>query len=328
MLKTLTKNLLRSSAVLALAGGAIAVGAAVEPASACGVGGDDCGGGPTSSGGTVTITVSGSFVGGGSSGTSGTTTVSLPTPCYYVQGFTGKEYAEWVESGRAASEWYHTGGEGPFEPRPGYKKYADDDEGHWYGSACSSETFDDLDEFFEFAERWFETHEAVYVPAGGSPPIPPVPPEILLQAATESITVPEPQFEWNPQERQGNGSVVNLDTWFWQDQDLPTTGSVTASAGPWSATVDLTLSNVEYYSDQAGSVVCEDGGTEWSPTAQSDCTLTFARPTPGETVEASARWDGTWSYNGTPQGEIDPLTAEWSVTFPIYEIGSTVTEVD
>ena len=112
-----------------------------------------------------------------------------------------------------------------------------------------------------------------------SPPIPPIPGEVLLAAAMEAITVPDPEFVWNPQERSGDGSVVNLDTWFWLENDLPTEGSVTAQAGPWSATVELSLSNVEYYSADAGSVVCADGGTEWTPTAgQSDCTLTFDPP--------------------------------------------------
>jgi hypothetical protein len=322
------KTVLRSVAVLAMTGGAIAFGAALEPASACGVGGDDCDG-PVTSGNTVSITVTGSFVGAGTPGSSGTTTVSLPTPCYYVQGFTGAEYAEWVDSGHAAAQWYHTGQDGPFEPYPGYKSHKDDHEGHWYGSACSSETFEDLDDFFAFADQWFATHKSVYVPAGGSPPIPPIPGPILLQAAMQAITVPDPEFVWNPQELQGNGSVVNLDTWFWLDKALPTEGSVTASAGPWSATVELGLTNVEYYSDDAGSVVCDDGGTEWTPTtAESDCTLAFSRPSDATTVEASARWDGTWSYNGVPQGAIDPLTSDWEFSFPVYEIGSTVTNVD
>ena len=110
--------------------------------------------GPTTSGNMVTISVSGTFVGVGSDGyPGGSTTVSVPTPCYYTQGFSGKEYAEWVDSGRAASVWYHTGGEGPFEPHPGYQRYKDDAEGHWYGSACSSETFEDLDDFFDLRRR-------------------------------------------------------------------------------------------------------------------------------------------------------------------------------
>ncbi|WP_322938049.1 hypothetical protein [Nocardioides bizhenqiangii] len=322
------KSVLRSTAVLAMAGSAIALGAAVEPASACGVGTDNCGD-TSSSGGTVTITVSGSFVGAGSAGSSGTTTVSLPTPCWYDAGYTGKEYAEWVDSGEAARLWHRTGGIGNYEPHPGYQRYKDDTEGHWYGATCSSATFEDIDDFFEFAEEWFRTHDSVYVEAGGSPPIPPVPGEVLLAAAMEAITVPDPEFVWNPQERSDNGSVVNWPTWFWLDGALPTEGSVTASAGPWSATVELSLTNVEYFSEGAGSVVCEDGGTEWTRSAgESDCTLTFPSPSDAATVEASARWDGSWSYNGAPQGAIDPLTSDWEISFPVYEIGSTVTEFE
>jgi len=37
---------------------------------------------------------------------------------------------------------------------------------------------------------------------------------------------------------------------------------------------------------------------------------------------------GDGSCNGAPQGAIDPLTSEWEFSFPVYEIGSTVTDVD
>jgi hypothetical protein len=323
----------RCLGVLAIAIGAVALGALINAANACEGGrcpDDDPA--PVTSGQTVTVQVTGTFVGGGSegsSGSSGSTTVQVAPPCIYFQGMTGKEYYEY---------WHPNGQE---EPRPGmgmgnhevekpydgYKEHKDDTEGNWYFRMCSSANFDgDIAAFFDYAQEWFDSHGPVFVPPGGSPPIPPIPPEILLQAAEESMTVPDPVFDWNPRRAADQGTLVNLPTWFWLDPDTPTSGSVTASAGPSSVTVDLALTNVEYHADTAGSVVCDDGGTPWSPGASSDCTLTFGRAGADE-VSASTRWDGTWSYNGAPQGALDPIGASWSTDLVVSEVQSVVTGV-
>ncbi len=309
------------------------VGGFFSPAAACDVNGNNCGGdGPDVSGRTIAVTVTHSYGSGGSSGSAGTstgsTTVQVPVPCWYVQGKTGKEYYHWVESGQASIDWYHHGGgDGPFEPYPGYKQHKNDSEGHWYGSACSSETFENIDDFFEYSQQWFAEHPSVYVPGGGQPPIPPIPPEVLLEAATDALTIPEPEFVWSPQLVDGQGTLVNLDTWFWLD-DYPTEGTVTASAGPSTVTVDLTLDDVQYSSAEAGSVTCADGGSPWQEGASSDCRLVFPRASDATTVAANAAWSGTWSYNGVPQGAIDPVSADWETSFPVREAGAVVTDVD
>ena len=138
--------------------------------------------------------------------------------------------------------------------------------------------------------------------------------------------IPEPEFAWNPELRATQGTFVNIPTWFWLADDIPVEGSVTATAGPWSATIELGLSNAEYHSEQTGTVV---GGRRHRVGAtESDCARSLPRPADAETVQANARWDGIWSFDAEPQGTIDPLTADWEVSLPVTEIGSTVTEVD
>lgn len=132
---------------------------------------------------------------------------------------------------------------------------------------------------------------------------------MLRDAALEVMTLPEPTFDYNP-EAGGASSLVNLDTWFWLDDDTDT-GSVTASAGPSSVTVTAARKPVEFASSSAGSVGCADGGTPYSAGASSTCTLVFPQATgPGGTpVTSTASWDLSSSYTGTAQGDLDPITA-------------------
>ncbi|NUR06767.1 MAG: hypothetical protein HOQ22_07270 [Nocardioidaceae bacterium] len=314
----------RIGSVAAIALGATMLGGALDAASADCTAATGCGGGvstPSTSGHTITVQVSGSFVSGGSSGSGGTTSVAVPSPCWYEQGYSGKEYAEWVDSGEAAAIWHHTGGDadGSFEAHPDYQKHANDDDGHWYGGSCSSETFgDDLDSFFAYSDKWFADHETVWVPAGGQPPTPPVPPTILRDAALKAMTLPEPTFDWNPK-AQGAASLVNLDTWFWL-RDNVDNGSVTASAGGNSVTVGANRESVTFSAPDAGAVDCADGGTAWSDGATSDCVLYFRRASAGAPVTAQSHWGVSWTANGRPMGALDPIDATDTANVRVIEV--------
>jgi hypothetical protein len=324
---SLTSRVLTTAAASA---GLLLSGALVSPAAAdCSLTGS-CGEQqtPQTDGRTITVSVTGTFVGGGSDGSagSGSTSVQVPTPCWYSQGKTGKEFADWYED-PANQQMFH--GVGGVDPYPNYEKYRNDTKGHWYGSSCSSETFgDDLDAFFDYSDEWFAEHESVYVPDGQQPPVPPVPPEVLLQAAQEAMTLPEPTFDWNPKIAGGGASLVNLDTWFWVDGANPQTGTVTASAGGNSVTVDAALDGVEFASPTAGAVTCADGGTPWSPgTAGSDCALTFTRADAATPVTATSVWTLTWSANGVPQGQLEAMSASAQGDVPVQESQALVREV-
>ncbi|MFI6828087.1 hypothetical protein ACIBG5_13365 [Kribbella sp. NPDC050241] len=278
---------------------------------------------PTTSGGTIVITVSGTGVRGGSDGHSASRTVSVPAPCYMEPGMTGKEYYEWVSSGKANADWHHTGGEldGPFTPYPGYEQYKDDDKGHWYGGVCSSETFgDDLDSFFKFTDEWFANHKSVYVPAGQNPPTPPVPPQLLRDVASRELTIPEPAIDWNPK-RTGDGStLVNLDTWVWvkdRVDDLYVDATANSVTGTQTAHVDAKLSTLTVSAPGAGSTTCNGMGTPYAAGAANPCTIQFTKASPlgGTTpVTATTTWGATWSYNGTDMGAIPQQPAPQSYT--------------
>ena len=331
---TLTRRsstIARFAAASAVAAGLTLGGAVLQPAAAgggCGInlgcGGSSTPSTPTTSGHTVTVTVSGSFVGGGSDGSpgGGTTSVSVPSPCWYDQGFSGAEYADYVDSGQqAASEHHHGDVQEP--TYPGYEKHKKDQDGHWYGGACSSETFgDDLDGFFKYADKWFAGHKTIWVPGGQQPPTPPVPPEILLMAAQKALTLPEPTFDYNPKEN-GAASLVNLDTWFWLDKDIDT-GDVTASAGGNSVTVTATRESVSFTAPTAGSVSCADGGTEWSNGASSNCVLYFRQASAGTPVTSTARWGLSWTANGAPRGNLPGITASQTDDVKVIEVQSVV----
>jgi hypothetical protein len=268
---------------------------------------------------TVTITVVGTGVKGGSAGKPAQSTAVVFAPCSMNEGYTGKEYYEWVTSGAASRDWYHQGGSayGPFEPRPGYEQYKDDDKGHWYGGSCSSEGFEDMKEFFAYSDKWFAEHESVYVPAGVDPPVPPIPPEVLRDAASKAMTLPEPKLDWNPKRNGDAATLVNLDTWVWLT-DRNTDLYVEASAGGVTARVDAKLDSMTVSAPNAGSTECKDGGVPYAPGASGECSITFTRssPTGGTSpVTATTQWSATWSINGADQGPIpDPLAPATDTT--------------
>ncbi len=317
----------RTFGTLGAAVGLALGGAMFSPAAACSVTGSCTGPEtPRTDGRTITVTVSGSFVGGGRDGSAGSTSVHVPTPCWYSQGKTGKEFADWYDD-PANQHVFH--GVGGVDPHPGYEKHRNDTDGHWYSSQCSSETFgDDLDAFFDYTEQWFARNPSVYVPNGQQPPVPPVPPEVLLQAAQDAMTLPEPTFDWNPKIAGGGASLVNLDTWFWVDGSHPSSGTVSASAGGNTVQVTADLDGVEFAAPTAGAVTCPDGGSPWSPsTATSDCTLTFTRADSATPVSATSVWSLGWSFNGAPQGQLEAMSASAQGQVPVRESQALVRSV-
>lgn len=269
---------------------------------------------PTTSGGgnTITVTVVGTGVKGGSAGHAGSRSVSVPAPCSMSPGFTGKEYYDWVQSGKAAKDWYNLGGgmDGQFEPQPGYEKYKDDDKGHWYGGSCSSETFTDMDEFFAYADKWFAAHKSVYVPAGTRPPAPPIPPQLLRDVATKAMTLPLPQINWNPKRTEDQATLVNLDTWVWLTDRNPNRyveASADSDTGRVTARVDANLQGMTVRADGVPEKTCQNGGVPWSDGATGECSIRFPRSSPGggtTAVTTQTSWLATWSFNGADKGPI------------------------
>ncbi|MGA9746833.1 MAG: hypothetical protein WBQ50_05200 [Nocardioides sp.] len=322
----------RLAAALTIAAGLVGAGAAVSPAAACEGGGIACAPPetPSADGNTVTVTVYGTMVSGGSPGSSGTRTTSVvvPTPCIWFRGWTGKEYAEGIDDGTINGGGSRDAENGTWEPAPGYQQHQDDVEGHWYYPGCRmlDGIFDSYAEFSRYTQDFFDDNPQVFIPGGGTPPVPDVPPEVLLLAAQEAMEMPEPVFDYNPRRTGDAATLVNLDTWFWLEDDTEE-GEVTATAGANSVTVDAALQDVTFVGDNAGAVTCTDPGVEWTPGADSSCLLQFIRAG-SNGVTASSTWGLTWSYNGTPQGTLDALGATWTTDINTVESQALVTQVD
>ncbi|RIQ15670.1 hypothetical protein [Jiangella rhizosphaerae] len=304
--------------------------AAADPAPRCGIGScddEDGGSTPGAEDGAISITVWGS---GTTSGDEGyeipAETVTVLPPCRYIQSMTGKEYYEWIQK-------YGNGRDpdgNPIPPYPNYELYKDDTEGHWWGGMCSSADYDgDIEGFVEYANEWFDEHPGVYVRPGEPVPVPPIPPEILVQVAYDELELPDPQIAWNPR-RDGDGAtVVNLPTWLWLD-DGPVELEVHAAAGDNEARVDATLSGMNFSASNAAPVACDGHGVAWTSGATSDCALTFTRSSahlPGgvANVLAESRWSIEWFANGEPQGPLDPQTTSATFDLPVAEVQTIVT---
>jgi hypothetical protein len=266
---------------------------------------------PTTEGNTITITVSGTGVSGGSAGHAATRTVSVPSPCWYRPGKTGKDYYEWVTSGEAERLHRQTGEDGDFEPFPGYERYKDDDQGHWYGGGCSSDRFNgDLDAFFAYVHEWIAAHGTIYVPAGQTPPVPPIPPEVLRDAASDAMTLLKPGIDWNPQRKGDASTLVNVDTWVWltdRRTSLYVEATANTLAGPMSARVDAGLQSMTVSAPGTDPVQCAGAGVPYSQGATGECSIRFNRASPrgGKTpVTTSTTWSATWSFNGVDRGPI------------------------
>lgn len=322
--------LLTAAALTAMA----APSAAAEPEPRCGVscgGGDGGGSDAGASDGAVTIVVWGSGTTSGDEGYEipAESVIVLPPCRYFNTTWSGKDYYEMVLSG----EW--TGGRGPdgesVPPYPNYEAYKDDTEGRWWSGMCSSADYDGpIEDFFDFSNDWFENEfEPLYVEPGEPVPVPPIPPEVLVQVAYDEMTLPDPQIGWNPR-RDGDGATfVNVPTWMWLE-DGPVTLEVHAEAGANEARVEATMSSMNFSAADAAPVTCDGHGVEWTTGAASDCALTFTRSSahlPGRvsSVLAESRWTIEWFANGEPRGPLDPQTTSATFTLPVAEVQTIVT---
>jgi hypothetical protein len=273
------------------------------------------------SGQQVRIQVSGNVAKVGSPGAPGSRrparnlTVSVPLPCWMAQELTGKAYYEYVRSGQMARDNLRFGDNNT--PVPGFEKFKDDDLGHWHTASCAFANWPDQNDipgFLKFVDQFLVTHPEVYVPANQTPPTGQVPSQLLRGVAINSLTLPDPLLDWNPQRAGNQGTLVNLDTWFWLDSSPPTL-TVTATAGGNQASVTLTFAGMDITAPHEVPLHCASPGTPYTPAArETNCALAFsgassalgAQTTP---VTVQTTWTGTWAVNGVDQGPISPQPA-------------------
>lgn len=309
-----------------LAGASVPAAADVTPACTlnCGGGNDDDGGSEGESGGEgISVRVWGSGTTSGDEGYEipAETVTVLPT-CYYTQFKTGKDYYEDYEP--IGPDNY------PVEPLPDYEKYKDDDKGYWWTGRCSDANFEG-DDFGDYSTDWFDENPPIYVEEGETEPVPPIPPEDLMQVAYDEMTLPDPEIGWNPKRNGDGATFVNVETWLWLDDGLVEL-EVNAEAGDNVAQVEATLGSMNFSAANAAPVSCTGTGTEWTPGATStDCALEFLRSSanqPGgvSSVTAESQWDIEWFANGEPRGALDPQTTSATFDVPVAEVQTVVTD--
>ncbi|HEY0472042.1 MAG TPA: hypothetical protein VGD34_10250 [Kribbella sp.] len=313
----LTKRL----AILATAAlGCLAV-LATSPSAYADLGGNPPPPTPGVGGDTVSITVTGTGVKGGSGGQGGSRVVTKPTPCGFIQGKTGKQYYDYVQGGGPMGRDKNGN---PFQPYPGYEQHKDDDKGYWYGTMCSSAMFSyDMEAFNAYITKWFADHKAVFVPAGGRPPVAPIPPELLRNVAFDEMTVPPPAIDWNPKHVGDAASVVNFDTWVWlkdRSTNLYVEASVNSVGGRISARVDANLVGMTVSAPDTETVDCPGSGVPYAPGATGECAIRFGKASPGQSktpVTVKTNWHTTWSANGAPRGDTPQQLAPAIAPTPI-----------
>ncbi len=288
------------------------------------------------------IAVSAEYVSAASDGSgAGGTTVSSQTVassvhpvCWYEQGSSGKELAEWFDSGQAAWDIRHfdAGGktvEQHKERYPDYESHADDTEGHWYGPACSSEylEYNDIEEYFAISDKYFAENGPVWVPAGGTPPDPVIDGATLARAAWDAVTIPTATIGYNPTVGDMQATVVGMDTWIWATGDTPKEVRVTATAGPVTATITATASRLTLQ-PKDGTASCTSFGIPWTQdndTKGTDCIIVFDRSSAhfkDNTTPVDVKVSYTITYTATDgaTGTMNTHTTTTTTNIPVAEI--------
>jgi len=292
---------------------------------------------PTTSGGTITITVTGTALKGGSAGQSATRTVSVPAPCWMEPSYTGKEYYEFVTGtgeyeGKGMS-WVNAHMGENMEPEPGYEAYKNDTAGHWWGGTCTSGNFDgSIKEFFDFADKFFAAHKFTFIPAGQPEPVPPVPPELLRDAAIAEMELPTPAIDWNPKRAGTGGTLVNLDTWVWlkdRRDKLFVRASANTLGGPTFAQVDVALTGMTVSAPGATTAECQGPGVPYAEGATGECSIQFNRASAsaaGTAVTTRTNWHGTWFATNRAVAELptQPVVTPSVTNIRVNEVQAVV----
>jgi hypothetical protein len=143
-----------------------------------------------------------------------------------------------------------------------------------------------------------------FVPPGGTPPMPYVPPVILAEYAYNHMSIPAPHVTTSP---AGQG-WVNLATFAWTNS--PKLVWVSATLGTETVTVDAVPVRTTIATSTAGtpySAGCGPNGSRYPPAnvpptgpdVPPDCGVLWQVPSTGATISATVTWHVTWHVNGS-----------------------------
>lgn len=301
--------------------------------------GSSCGGGYC-----VEVTYTGTAAPSGPS-SGGAAVTSVPPICWYEPWKTPKEAlpfakSEWNQAHYSGIEYI--AGWGSVDQYEEAAKNAPDGS-MWYILKCS------VDEFYSDPRVADYAGTALDFPTGGfvpnytlllgpneEPPAPAVDVEVLRDAAYESLDIPEPEIQRNPEVAGSGATLVNLDTMFWAD-GYRETWDITATVGAVSATVVARASDYVLTSPAGGQTCTHEQFT--TPYAGGDapadgCAFPFTRASVGYgsgfPVQATATWEASWTgvpAPSAPQG-LPPVTTSTTVDVPVDESQALVRSVD
>ena len=283
----------------------------------------------------VSVSVSYTSATPGSGGSGGTTTSSrqfsarVKPPCQYLPVGTGDEVAKNMDGSKTRVK---SDPDEPYEENvaqyPGWAQHAGDTEGRWYlPSSCSQPDGMSKDEYNKIANTFLHK-PAVFVPAGGQPPVPPVDGATLAKAAWKAVEIPAPSVEMNPRMDGDVQTLVGVENWVWASADTPQSVTATASAGPVSATVTATSSGLTLSAPDS-RVSCQGFGTPWQPgmpEGGSSCTMTFTRSSEhlgGSTsVKVGVSYSASYTASDGAQGSLPSVSTSGSVSLKVGEAQS------
>ena len=283
----------------------------------------------------VSVSVSYSSATPGSGGFGGTTTSSrqfstrVKPACQYLPVGTGDEVAKNMGGSKTRVK---SDPDEPYEENvaqyPGWAQHAGDTEGRWYlPSSCSQPDGMSKDEYNKIANTFLHK-PAVFVPAGGQPPTPPIDGATLAKAAWKAVEIPAPSVEMNPRMGGDVQTLVGVENWVWASADTPQSVTATASAGPVSATVTATSSGLTLSAPDS-KVSCRGFGTPWQPgmpEGGSSCTMTFTRSSEhlgGSTsVKVGVSYSASYTASDGAQGSLPSVSTSGSVSLKVGEAQS------
>jgi hypothetical protein len=292
---------------------------------------------PTTSGSKITVMVSGNGLKAGSAGSNGggPQYLLMPAVCWMTPYKTGKDYYHYVMSGQMDRDNIHFGGARTAEQ--GFALYKDDDKGHWYGPDCDEANWtvqNDSAGFAAYEIQFRIDNPYEYVKANDPEPQPAdVPVEQLRDFALSQLELPDPELNWNPKLVGNQGTLVNLETWFWLD-NAPKSLEVNASVpSGTNASVTATFGGMKITAPGEEAAECPDRGTPYAAGARATtCSLAFSRASSAlgaatTPVTVTTRWTGTWKAMGAPMGALttqpDPISTTENIR--VDEVQTLVT---
>ena len=266
-------------------------------------------------------TLPGASVGGQYVVSGESTTAAVHPICWYEPNLTGTEMAAEMTASLAGQD---TSGS-HLQARMDYESHATDD-GRWYRGVCDVSYAPDPVTGSQTILAFSSQPPYIWVPTGQPEPTPFIDGATLAAAAYQALDIPAPQIAWNPTIGDSGATIVGMDTWVWATGDTPQTVTITASAGPVSATlvansVGLRLSTVD------GDADCRGFGLEWKPgmaEGTSPCTIVFDRSSAhlgGTTpVTVSVSYGVTWTASDSTSGTLNSLATSSTANIPVAEI--------